>query len=165
MSVQVRSAAPAFSLPALLGNEETTVSLADYKGKWVVFAWYPKDDTAVCASELPVFSSMGADLASRDAVLIAASTQDVDSKKAWVEGSLGTQTVPLAADFGGKVARDYGILLDIGLSLRATFIIDPEGIVRWQCVHDLPIGRSSAEILRVLDALQSGGACLVDWNK
>lgn len=165
MSLQVRSQAPDFTLPALLGNEETSISLSEHKGKWVVFAWYPKDDTAVCLSELPVFSSLKSDLEARDAVLLAASTQDIDSKKAWVAGDLGSLDIPLGADVGGKVAADYGILLDMGLSLRATFIIDPEGILRWQCVHDLPIGRNSGEIVRVLDALQTGGACLVDWNK
>jgi len=165
MSLQVRSPAPDFSLPALLGKEETTVSLSDLKGKWVVFAWYPKDDTEVCGSELPVFSALKDQLDERNTVLVAASTQDVDSKKAWVDGGLGELSIPLAADVGGKVADDYGILLDFGLSLRATFIIDDEGILRWQCVHDLPIGRSSDEIVRVLDALQTGGACLVNWNR
>ena len=162
---QVRSAAPSFSLPALVGTEVQTVSLSDYAGKWVVLAWYPKDQTAVCQSELQQFSTLDGDLTARNAVLLGASTQGLDTKKAWVADELGEINVPLLADEGGAVAKSYGILLDLGISLRSTFIIDPEGVLRWCCDHDLPIGRSSDEILRVLDALQSGGACLVNWRK
>lgn len=165
MAPQVRSPAPDFNLPAVLGTETTQVALSDYAGKWVVFAWYPKDETAVCGSELPVFDWMSGDLAERNAVMIAASTQGIQSKLDWVNGDLGALGIPLLADEGGKVADAYGILLDFGLSLRATFIIDPEGILRWASINDLPVGRSSSEILRTLDALQMGEACLVNWSK
>jgi len=165
MALQVRSPAPDFNLPAVLGTDTTQVALSDYAGRWVVLAWYPKDETAVCGSELPVFDAMTADLAERNAVLVAASTQGIQSKLDWVKGDLGTLGIPLMADEGGAVADAYGILLDFGLSLRATYIIDPEGILRWASVNDLPVGRSSDEILRTLDALQMGEACLVNWHK
>ncbi len=165
MTAQVRSAAPSFDLPALHGDQVTRVNSADLAGKWVVLAWYPKDATAICGSELPVFDAMGAALETRGAVLVAASTQGIGSKQEWVAGELGTLGVPLMADEGGSVADAYGVLLDNGLSLRATFIVDPDGVLRWASINDLPIGRSSDEILRTLDALQSGGACVVNWTK
>lgn len=163
--VQVQSPAPVFDLPALLHGKEIRVSSESLRGRWVVLAWYPKDDTVVCGSELPAFSAMKPELDARDATLIALSTQDLASKRAWVaKGTLGDLDIALAAD-DGKLAEAYGIRLSFGLALRATFLIDPEGILRWQCVHDLPIGRNTDEILRVLDALQVGSACLVNWHR
>ncbi len=165
MSAQVRSAAPSFDLPALQAGAVTRINSDDLGGKWVVLAWYPKDATAICGSELPVFDAMGAELDTRGAVLVAASTQGIESKQEWVAGELGSLGIPLMADEGGSVAEAYGILLDNGLSLRATFIIDPDGVLRWASINDLPIGRNSDEILRTLDALQSGGACVVNWTR
>jgi peroxiredoxin (alkyl hydroperoxide reductase subunit C) len=162
----VASPAPAFTLPALVSGAVRDVSLSDHKGKWVVFAWYPKDQTAVCQSELVEFDALHGELESRDAVLLAASCQGIDTKKAWVEGELGSTDVPLLADVGGKVASDYGVFVaGAGISLRSTFIIDPEGVVKWHTDNFFNIGRSTDEILRMLDALQSGGICLVNWHK
>jgi peroxiredoxin (alkyl hydroperoxide reductase subunit C) len=165
MAAQVRSPAPEFALDGVLGDSVSRYELASYKGKWVILAFYPKDMTAVCGSELPVFSSLAGELEKRGAVLLAASTQDVDSKKKWIAEGLGNLQIPLLADVGGKVADAYGVYLADGLSLRATFIINPEGVLRWISVHDRQIGRSTEEIVRVLDALQTGTTCAVNWQK
>jgi peroxiredoxin 2/4 len=163
---QVASPAPSFTLPAVVGGNVQDVSLSDYAGKWVVFCWYPKDQTGVCQSELQVFDTLTDDLASRGAVLIAASTQGLDSKKEWLQAELEGNSVPLMADVGGAVAKDYGVFVEgPGISLRSTFIIDPEGTVKWRSDNFFIIGRNTDEILRQLDALQSGGACLVNWSK
>ena len=165
MAAQVRSPAPDFNLPAVAHGEVTQVHLSGYRGKWIVLAWYPKDNTPVCGSELPAFDAMTGALKERNALLVAASTQDTDSKQEWVNGDLGQLGIALMADVGGKVADAYGVLLENGLSLRATFLIDPEGVLRWASINDLPIGRNTDEILRTLDALQLGSACLVNWKR
>lgn len=163
---QVTAPAPAFTLPAVVGDAVQDVNLSDYAGKWVVFAWYPKDQTGVCQSELLAFNKLSDELSARNAVLVAASTQGLDSKKEWVANELAGLTVPLMSDLGGKVAKDYGVFVEgPGISLRSTFIIDPEGVVKSRSDNFFIIGRNTDEILRQLDALQSGGACMVNWHK
>lgn len=87
------------------------------------------------------------------------------SHKAWINSSLGQINYPLASDMTKQVSRDYGLLLEEeGIALRGLFIIDPEGIVRYSVIHDLDVGRSTDETIRVLRGLQSGGLCPIDWD-
>jgi alkyl hydroperoxide reductase subunit AhpC len=99
------------------------------------------------------------------AVVLGGSTDSVFSHQAWVKGDLGELKYPLFSDITRETSRRYGVLMeDKGIALRGTFIIDPEGKVRWSCVNDLGIGRNVDEILRVLQALQTGENCPVNWK-
>ncbi len=159
--------APYFKMNAVTGDGEnfTKVSLEDYKGKWLVMFFYPLDFTFVCPTEITGYSKRVEEFKKLGAEVLAASVDSEHSHKAWIEGSLGKLNFPLASDFTKKVASDYGILVEEdGLALRGLFIIDPQGVVRYSVVHDLNVGRSVDETLRVLQALQSGGMCPIDWK-
>ncbi|TCK59990.1 peroxiredoxin [Seleniivibrio woodruffii] len=169
----VTKQAPAFSEAAVLNKQFKNVSLEDYKGKWVVLFFYPLDFTFVCPTEITALSDANEEFAKRDAQIIGVSTDSKFSHLAWVntprsEGGLGDIAYPLVADFTKSISTDYGVLLDGGMALRATFIIDPEGKVQFELVHDLGIGRNVTEILRNLDALQfvrkHGEVCPAGWT-
>jgi alkyl hydroperoxide reductase subunit AhpC len=158
--------APCFEMKAVTGDGEnfTKVSLEDYKGKWLVMFFYPLDFTFVCPTEITAYSKRIAEFKKEGAEVLGASTDSEYSHQAWIQGSLGKLNFPLASDFTKKVARDYGILVEEdGLALRGLFIIDPQGVVKYSVVHDLNVGRSVDETLRVLQALKSGGLCPIDW--
>lgn len=142
------------------------ISLSDYKGKWVVLFFYPLDFTFVCPTEIQEFSKKADEFKKLNAQLIGASIDSQYSHKGWCEqGGLGKLNFPLLSDLTKKISQDYGILLeDKGISLRGTFIIDPEGKVRAATVHDLQVGRNVDETLRVLKAFQTGELCPVSWN-
>lgn len=170
MSIQVGSAAPDFVAPALTGRDFTEVRLREYldQGKWVVLFFYPKDFTFVCPTEIVAFNDLLEDFADRNTVVLGASTDTVNSHLGWVrsDGRLQDLKYPLIGDMTKRLSRDFGVLLDEqGVALRGTFIIDPTGRVRWSSVYDLDIGRNVEEVLRVLDALQSGGLCACGWQQ
>ncbi len=110
-----------------------------------------------------MFKKAGADV-------LAISTDSVYSHRAWIntseaQGGLGSLNYVLASDITKDVARDYGVLMeDKGIALRGLFIIDPDGVLQYQVVHSLNIGRSVEETLRVLEALKTGGLCQADWK-
>lgn len=141
------------------------VSLSDYKGKWLVMFFYPLDFTFVCPTEITGYSKRMEDFKKEDAEVLAISVDSEHSHKAWINSSLGKVNFPMASDMTKKVSSDYGVLMeDKGIALRGLFIIDPEGIIRYSVVHDLNVGRSVDETLRVLKALKTGGLCPVDWE-
>lgn len=164
--------APDFDMASTRNLEKLNenVKLADYKGKWVVLLFYPLDFTFVCPTELTTFSDRLDDFEAIGAEVIGISTDSVHSHRAWVNTPReknGVQGLryPLAADITKQVARDYGVLIeDKGIALRGLFVIDPEGILRYKVVHDLNVGRSAEETLRVIQALQTGGLCQADWK-
>lgn len=159
--------APAFNMNAVSGDGENfiNVKLEDYKGKWLVMFFYPLDFTFVCPTEITGYSKRVDDFKKLGAEIFAASTDSQFSHQAWINSSLGKLNFPLASDFTKSVAMDYGILVEEeGVALRGLFIIDPEGVVRYSVVHDLNVGRSVDETLRVLAALKSGGMCPIDWH-
>lgn len=159
--------APAFEMNAVKGDgsDFIKVSLDDYKGKWLVMFFYPLDFTFVCPTEITGFSKRVEDFAAEDAELLTVSCDSEHSHKAWINGDLGQIKFPMAADLTKKVSSDYGVLIEEeGISLRGLFIIDPEGIVRYSAVHDLNVGRSVDETLRVLKAFKTGGLCAIDWS-
>jgi len=139
-----------------LNTLEHEATLADYKGKWLVVFFYPADFTFVCPTEVLAFNSAVPTLAERDTELLGVSTDSVFSHVAWMEFHIGQLDFPLASDRDHEVSRAYGVL-DGGQSARGVFIIDPEGIVRYEVVHDDRVGRSVDEVLRVLNALQAPG--------
>jgi peroxiredoxin (alkyl hydroperoxide reductase subunit C) len=146
------------------------VKLSDYKGKWVVLLFYPLDFTFVCPTELTTFSDRYEDFEGINAEIIGVSTDSVYSHRAWLQtprdkGGVEGLKYPLAADSTKTVASDYGVLIeDKGIALRGLFVIDPEGILRYKVIHDLNIGRSAEETLRVIQALQTGGLCQAEWK-
>jgi peroxiredoxin (alkyl hydroperoxide reductase subunit C) len=168
--LQVGKKAPDFDMPStkdLKGLKEN-VKLSDYKGKWLVLFFYPLDFTFVCPTEIKAFSDKIEEFKKAGAEVIGVSTDSVYSHRAWIQdksAGLGEIKYPLASDITKDVSRDYGVLLeDKGIALRGLFIIDQEGILQYQVVHALNIGRSVEETLRVLEALKMGGLCGADWK-
>jgi peroxiredoxin (alkyl hydroperoxide reductase subunit C) len=164
--------APEFTLETALGNgkEFGKVSLSDYKGKWLVFFFYPLDFTFVCPTEIIALSDAYAELQDFDCEILGASTDSKHSHRAWIntprdQNGLGELNYPLAADIHKTVAEAYGVLNEEeGIALRGLFIINPEGEVKYQVVTDDNVGRSVEETIRVLQALQSGGLCAANWK-
>ncbi|MBI1972748.1 peroxiredoxin [Candidatus Woesearchaeota archaeon] len=141
------------------------VQLSDYKGKWVVLFFYPRDFTFVCPTEIRGFATKEQEFTKYNAVILGASTDSEHSHKAWFERDLKEVTFPILADTSHAVSRLFNILKeDEGLAHRGTFIIDPEGVLRYQVVSDLNVGRSVEETLRVLQGLQTGELCPIDWK-
>ncbi len=170
--LQVGKRAPDFDMPStkdMKGLKEN-VRLADFKGKFLVMFFYPLDFTFVCPTELKAFSAKYDELKKAGAEVIAVSTDSVFSHRAWIntpedKGGLGSLNYVLASDITKDVSRDYGVLMeDKGIALRGLFIIDPDGILQYQVVHSLNIGRSVDETLRVLEAIKTGGLCGADWK-
>jgi peroxiredoxin (alkyl hydroperoxide reductase subunit C) len=168
----VAQAAPDFDMASTKNLEKLNenVKLADYAGRWVVLLFYPLDFTFVCPTELTAFSDRYADFQGIGADIIGVSTDSVFSHRAWIntprdKGGVADLAYPLAADITKSVSREYGVLLEEkGVALRGLFVIDPEGVLRYKVVHDLNIGRSVEETLRVIQALQTGGMCQAEWK-
>jgi len=160
--------APDFTLNAVMPNGEDfgEVKLSDYKEKWLVMFFYPLDFTFIWPTEIRAYSDRYGAFKAAEAEVLAISTDSEHSHKAWIKGDLGKLNFPLASDRTRTASRDYGVLIEEeGIALRGLFIIDPEGIVRYSVVHDLDVGRSVEETMRVLKALQTGGLCPIDWNE
>ncbi len=171
-SAMVGQPAPDFDMASTKNIEKLNenVKLADYKGRWLVLLFYPLDFTFVCPTELTAFSDRYEEFQGIGADIIGVSTDSAFSHRAWIntprdKGGVADLKYPLAADSTKKVARDYGVLIENkGIALRGLFVIDPEGILRYKVVHDLNIGRSPEETLRVIQALQTGGLCQAEWK-
>ena len=162
--VQVGQEAPEFALEGVLGGDFVDVKLSDYKGRWVVLFFYPLDFTFVCPTEIRGFASRVAEFEALGAQVLGASVDSKHSHRAWIERDFGELGYPLLSDFKRETAEAYGVLLPEGMTLRGTFIIDPDGVLKYACVHDNSIGRNTDETLRVLQALQTGELCPVDWK-
>jgi len=169
---KVGQAAPDFDMPSTKNIEKLNenVALSDYQGKWLVLLFYPLDFTFVCPTELTTFSDRYEDFLGIGADVIGVSTDSVHSHRAWLKTPRDKSGVeglkyPLASDITKQVARDYGVLIeDKGVALRGLFVIDPEGTLRYAVIHDLNVGRSADETLRVIQALQTGGLCQAEWR-
>ncbi|HNQ15136.1 MAG TPA: peroxiredoxin [Pyrinomonadaceae bacterium] len=169
---KVGQPAPDFDLPSTKNLEtlKENVKLSDYKGKWLILMFYPLDFTFVCPTELTAFSDRLDEINGVGAEVIGISTDSVHSHRAWIKtprdqnGIEGLQ-YPLASDVAGRLAAKYNILVEeANIALRGLFIINPEGILQYAVVHDLNIGRSVDETLRVLQGLQTGGLCAANWT-
>jgi alkyl hydroperoxide reductase subunit AhpC len=163
---KVGNPAPNFTLEAVINKEVKKVSLADYRGKWVVLFFYPLDFTFVCPTEIRGFNEKLDAFKKLNAIVLGASVDSKFSHLAWIErGDLGDLKYPLLSDIRKEVTARYGILDESeGIALRGLFIIDPEGILQYQLVHNLSVGRSVEETLRVLEALQTGELCPLGWH-
>ncbi|HVZ40743.1 MAG TPA: peroxiredoxin [Candidatus Kapabacteria bacterium] len=177
MAVMVGTPAPEFKGPAVVGGPAATLNpdnafkeirLSDFRGKWVVFFFYPLDFTFVCPTEIAEFGNAYEDFRDLDAEVIGVSTDSKHSHLAWRHHEDKLKNLPfmLLADNTKQIARDYNVLKEeTGYALRGTFIIDPDGVLQYMVVHNEDVGRSIPETKRVLEALQTGELCPCNWNK
>jgi peroxiredoxin (alkyl hydroperoxide reductase subunit C) len=166
------SKAPDFNVPACVsiekGKEFKNVTLKENAGKWVVFYTYPKDFTFVCPTEIVEFDKKLKDFSDRGAVVLGGSTDNEFSHLAWRQShpDLRDLPFPMLADKKRELCAALGILHEQeGIPVRATFVVDPQGVIRHAAAHDLDVGRSVDEVLRTLDALQTGAMCPAGWRK
>lgn len=146
----------------------TSDELINEEGRWTVMFWWPKDFTFVCPTEIAEFNKNFGEFRDRNTNLIGASTDTEFVHLAWRKNheDLKDLKFPMLADTSKSLAEDLGILeANEKVAYRATFIIDPQGIVRWVSVNDLSVGRNVKEVLRVLDALQTDELCPCNWEK
>jgi peroxiredoxin (alkyl hydroperoxide reductase subunit C) len=160
---------PAWKATAYVNGQEKTVSSADYAGKWHVLYWYPLDFTFICPTEIKGFQEKLDDFKDDKVEVVGASTDSYFSHKAWfADRKIFPKEIthPVLADTNHDVSRAFGVLKeDQGIAYRATVVVDDKGIVRSVAVNDLSAGRSPSEVLRTVQALQSGGLCGADWKK
>lgn len=170
--VTVGSKFPEFSKKSVVsiekGKEFQVLDNSHINGKWAVMFWWPKDFTFVCPTEIAEFNNHFSDFEDRETVLLGASTDSEFVHLAWRNdhNDLRGLRFPMIADTSKSLAESLGILEEKEkIAYRATFIIDPEGIVRWVNINDLSVGRNVDEVLRVLDALQTDELCPCNWTK
>lgn len=163
---------PAFDLKAVVSTDPKTafkqVNNASEKGKWKIYFFWPKDFTFVCPTEIAAFGKLNNEFKDRDSVVYGISTDSEFVHLAWRQNHADLKDLPFAmlADIKRELSSELGILdRNEGVCLRATFIVDPEGVIRFVSVNDLSVGRNPAEVLRVLDALQTDELCPCNWQK
>jgi alkyl hydroperoxide reductase subunit AhpC len=160
---------PEWQSVAYVNGEEKHLSSKDFEGKWHVLYWYPLDFTFICPTEIRGFQERAGDFADDGVAVIGCSTDSFFSHKAWfADRNTFSQEIthPVLADTSHEVSKAFGVLKDdAGIAFRATVVVDDKGIVRSYSVNDLSAGRSPSEILRTVQALQSGGLCGADWEK
>lgn len=148
------------------GKEFETLTNKHFQGKWNVIFWWPKDFTFVCPTEISSFNEHFEEFERLDAQVTGASTDSEYVHLAWRNShpALRHLRFPMLADTSKSLAEELGILqANEKVAYRATFIVDPEGIIRWVSVNDLEVGRNVPEVLRVLEALQTGELTPCDW--
>jgi alkyl hydroperoxide reductase subunit AhpC len=163
---------PAFALKAVVSQEKdkqfTDLTEQSFSGKWKVVFFWPKDFTFVCPTEIAAFGKLTRDFADRDAQLLGVSTDSEYVHLAWrgTHPDLKDLPFPMVADIKRELSAACGVLdKNEGVALRATFVVDPEGIIRFVSVNDLSVGRNPQEVVRVLDALQTDELCPCNWQK
>jgi len=172
--LQLTKPAPAFKSTAVVDGDFKEISLDDYKGKYLVFFFYPLDFTFVCPTEIIAFGDRVEEFRAINCEVVAASTDSHFSHLAWVntprkQGGLGDMKIPLLADKTCEIARAYGVLKeDEGIAFRGLFIIDDKGNLRQITINDLPVGRDVDETLRLVQAFQftdkHGEVCPAGWR-
>jgi alkyl hydroperoxide reductase subunit AhpC len=163
---------PAFNLQAVVSTQQdkafTHIDSQADAGKWKVIFFWPKDFTFVCPTEIAAFGKLNGDFNDRDAVIYGVSTDSEFVHLAWRRShpDLKDLPFPMLADIKRELSQAFGILdKQEGVALRATFVVDPEGVIRFVSVNDLSVGRNPQEVLRVLDALQTDELCPCNWQK
>ena len=173
MSTIVGRSAPAFQMDAVNAGQFKSVSLENYRGKWLVLFFYPLDFTFVCPTEILAFSDRHDEFTKLGAEVLGVSVDSKFSHLAWTErprnqGGIQGLKYTLGADLNKQVASSYGVLSDDGVALRGLFIVDPDGVVQHATINNLPVGRSVDEALRVLQAFQfvreHGEVCPANWR-
>jgi len=146
----------------------TTITDEDYNGQWKLFFFWPMDFTFVCPTEIAAFGKLNAEFADRDCQLLGGSTDSHFVHRAWHHDhkDLKDLPYPMLADAKRELSSALGILdRKAGVCQRATFLVDPDDVIRFVAVNDLSVGRNPEEVLRVLDALQTDELCPCNWNK
>lgn len=163
---------PEFNVQATVTNNIsdafTTINNQTYAGKWTVLFFWPKDFTFVCPTEIKGFGDLDGEFKSRNAQVLGASTDSEFVHLAWRNDhpDLSTLPFPMISDIKHELVNALGIKdQEAGVAQRATYIIDPEGVIRHVSVNDLSVGRNPEEVLRVLDALQTGGLTPCSWKR
>lgn len=165
--------APFFEMDAVMPDKTFgKVSLEEImkEGKWTILFFYPMDFTFVCPTEITAISDRYDEFQDLDAEVIGVSTDSIYSHLAWIntertKNGIGQINYPLASDISHKVSREYGVLIEEkGVALRGLFIISPLGEIQYEVVHHNNVGRDVDEVLRVLQALQTGGLCPANWR-
>jgi len=176
MSVLVTQPAPDFTAPAVMpdGSIREDFKLSDLKGKYVVLFFYPLDFTFVCPTEIIAHDHRIAAFKERGVEVVGVSIDSQFSHHAWRntavdKGGIGPVQFPLVADVKHEVTQAFGVEHPAGVALRASFLIDKQGVVQHQVVNNLPLGREVDEMLRLVDALQfteeHGEVCPAGWRK
>ena len=163
---------PDFSVQGVVSTNPATAfqdfTQASDKGKWKLVFFWPKDFTFVCPTEIAGFGKLNGDFADRDTVVYGVSTDSEFVHLAWRNNHADLKDLPfpMLADTNRRLSTALGILdVDAGVAKRATYLVDPEGVIRFVYVTDMSVGRNPAEVLRVLDALQTDELCPCNWNK
>jgi peroxiredoxin (alkyl hydroperoxide reductase subunit C) len=162
---------PQFSLKATVSEDLdtafATVTSTSYAGKWLVVFFWPKDFTFVCPTEIAEFGRKNGDFADRDAQVLGGSVDSEFVHLAWRRDhkDLKELPFPMLADIRKDLSGALGILDEEGVAKRATFIVDPQGIIRFVSVTDMNVGRNVSEVVRVLDALQTDELCPCNWQR
>jgi len=164
---------PSYSLTATVSTDNSdkafkTITDQDYGGKWKVYFFWPKDFTFVCPTEIAAFGKLNKEFLDRDTQLLGGSTDSEFVHRAWRvhHEDLHNLPFPMLADIKRDLCGMLGILdPKAGVAQRATFIVDPEGVIRFVMVTDLSVGRNPQEVLRVLDALQTDELCPCNWKR
>ncbi len=166
--IRLNQPAPEFTASAYqkgLPDDYKQVNLKDFAGKWLVLFFYPRDFTFVCPTEIEGFQKHYDEFKKANCEVLAASTDTIQSHKAWFERDLKDVEYPVLEDPAHRISRAYEVLNEeVGEAERGLFIIDPEQNIRYFVVSDGNVGRSVAETLRVVQALQTGGLCPIDWQ-
>lgn len=170
--LRIGNTAPNFEAEAFVDEQIKKVSLNDYKGKWTILFFYPADFTFVCPTELGEMADKYEEFKKLGAEVLSISTDTVFTHKAWHDASETIKKIkfPMVADPSHKISWDYETLIpEEGVSLRGSFLIDPEGILKAYEIHDNSIGRSADELLRKLQAAKftyenGGEVCPANWH-
>ena len=161
--------APEWKAAAYVNGENKEISSKDYAGKWYVLYWYPLDFTFVCPTEIRGFEALKGEFEKEGVSVIGASTDSFFSHGAWFADKgifPNGVTHPVIADTGHQFSSAFGVMKEgAGIAYRATVIVDNKGVVRSVAINDTEVGRSPAEVLRTVEAFQSGGLCGADWKR
>jgi alkyl hydroperoxide reductase subunit AhpC len=163
---------PGFKLTGVVNNDINTafkdIDNQTFKDKWLVVFFWPKDFTFVCPTEIAAFGRLNGDFADRDAQVLGVSVDSEFVHLAWRKDKeeLRNLPFPMLSDIKRELSSELGVLdAEAGVAQRATYIVDPDGVIRFVYVTDLNVGRSPEEVLRVLDGLQTDELCPCNWQK
>jgi peroxiredoxin (alkyl hydroperoxide reductase subunit C) len=163
---------PGFKLTGVVNNDINTafkdIDNQTFKDKWLVVFFWPKDFTFVCPTEIAAFGRLNGDFADRDAQVLGVSVDSEFVHLAWRKDKeeLRNLPFPMLSDIKRELSTELGVLdAEAGVAQRATYIVDPDGVIRFVYVTDLNVGRSPEEVLRVLDGLQTDELCPCNWQK
>ncbi len=170
-TARVGECVPAFELDCITSDgKQRRIDAKRMRGSWTALVFYPRDFSFICPTEIIAFSSRIEDFRERNCHILGISIDDLPTHARWfktaiADGGVGPLRYPLAADIDGVVSRRFGVWSErLGLAHRALFLIDPDGVIQFSLVHGPKVGRNVDEVLRVLDALKSGGLCPASWT-